>query len=37
MNGFGSDWPEFVFAEPPDGSGLKPVMGNTGSPTFWAT
>ena len=28
------DWPEFVFAEPPDGSGLKPVMGNTGLPVL---
>ena len=26
------DWPEFVFAEPPAGSGLKPVMGNNGLP-----
>jgi len=26
------DWPEFVFAEPPPGSGLKPVMGNAGLP-----
>lgn len=26
------DWPEFVFAEPPAGSGLKPVMGNAGLP-----
>ncbi len=28
------DWPEFVFAEPPEGSGLKPVMGNTGLPVL---
>jgi len=26
------DWDEFVFAEPPAGSGLKPVMGNSGLP-----
>ncbi len=25
-------WPEFVFSEPPAGSGLKPVLGNTGLP-----
>ena len=28
------DWPEFVFAEPPAGSGLKPVMGNAGLPVM---
>ena len=28
------DWPEFVFAEPPAGSGLKPVMGNAGLPVL---
>ena len=27
-----TQWPEFVFAEPPPGSGLKPVMGNNGMP-----
>ncbi|MGV0991258.1 MAG: cytochrome P450 [Mycobacterium sp.] len=26
------DWPEFVFAEPPADSGLKPVLGNAGLP-----
>jgi cytochrome P450 len=26
------DWDEFVFAEPPADSGLKPVMGNSGLP-----
>ena len=26
------DWPEFVFAEPPAGSDLKPVLGNAGLP-----
>ena len=26
------EWPEYVFAEPPAGSGLKPVMGNDGLP-----
>ena len=26
------DWPEYVYAEPPAGSGLKPVMGNDGLP-----
>ena len=26
------DWPEFVFSQPPDGSDLKPVLGNTGLP-----
>jgi len=26
------DWDEFIFAEPPAGSGLKPVMGNSGLP-----
>ena len=28
------DWDEFVFAEPPAGSGLKPVMGNAGLPVL---
>ena len=28
------DWPEYVFAEPPAGSGLKPVLGNDGLPLF---
>ena len=28
------DWNEFVFAEPPAGSGLKPVMGNSGLPVL---
>jgi len=28
------DWPEFVFAEPPAGSGLKPVLGNNGLPVL---
>lgn len=27
-------WPEFVFAEPPPGSSLKPVMGNNGMPVL---
>ena len=27
-------WQEFVFAEPPPGSGLKPVMGNAGLPVM---
>ena len=27
-------WPEFVFAEPPAGSGLKPVLGNAGLPVL---
>lgn len=27
-------WPEFVFAEPPAGSDLKPVMGNAGLPVL---
>lgn len=26
------DWPEFVFAQPPAGSNLKPVLGNPGLP-----
>ncbi len=26
------DWPQFVFAEPPAGSGLKPVLGDRGLP-----
>ncbi len=26
------DWPEFVFSQPPDGSDLKPVLGNAGLP-----
>lgn len=26
------DWPQFVFAEPPAGSGLKPVLGDHGLP-----
>ena len=26
------DWPEYVYAEPPAGSGLKPVLGNDGLP-----
>ncbi len=26
------DWPQFVMAEPPAGSGLKPVMGDSGLP-----
>ncbi len=26
------DWPEWQFSEPPAGSGLKPVMGNSGLP-----
>ena len=26
------DWPEYVYAQPPAGSGLKPVMGNDGLP-----
>ncbi|WP_019971519.1 cytochrome P450 [Mycobacterium sp. 141] len=26
------DWNQFVFAEPPAGSGLKPIMGDTGLP-----
>ena len=26
------DWDEFVFAQPPAGSGLKPTMGNSGLP-----
>ena len=25
-------WPQFVLAEPPAGSGLKPVMGDAGLP-----
>ena len=29
-----TQWPEFVFAEPPPGSGLKPVMGNDGLPVL---
>lgn len=28
------DWQEFVFAEPPAGSGLRPVMGNSGLPVL---
>jgi len=28
------DWPEFVFARPPAGSGLKPVLGNAGLPVL---
>ena len=28
------DWPQFVFAEPPAGSGLKPVMGDVGLPVL---
>ena len=28
------DWDDFVFAEPPAGSGLKPVMGNSGLPVL---
>ena len=27
-------WPQFVLAEPPAGSGLKPVMGDTGLPVL---
>jgi len=27
-----TDWPEFVYAEPPAGSDLKPVVGNSGLP-----
>ena len=27
-------WEEFVLAEPPPGSGLKPVMGNSGLPVM---
>lgn len=27
-----TDWPEFVYAEAPAGSGLKPIMGNNGLP-----
>lgn len=27
-------WPEFVFAQPPPGSGLKPVLGNAGLPVL---
>ena len=26
------DWPQFVMAEPPAGSGLKPIMGDSGLP-----
>ena len=26
------DWPEWQFSEPPAGSGLKPIMGNSGLP-----
>ena len=29
-----TQWPEFVFAEPPPGSSLKPVMGNNGMPVL---
>ncbi len=28
------DWPEYVYARPPGGSGLKPVMGNDGMPVM---
>ena len=28
------DWPQFVFAEPPAGSGLKPIMGDAGLPVI---
>lgn len=28
------NWDEFVYAEPPAGSGLKPVMGNSGLPVL---
>jgi cytochrome P450 len=28
------EWPQFVLAEPPAGSGLKPVMGDTGLPVL---
>lgn len=31
------NWQEFVFAEPPAGSGLKPVMGNAGLPVLGHT
>ena len=26
------DWPQFVFSEPPAGSGLKPILGDSGLP-----
>ncbi|MCV7287861.1 cytochrome P450 [Mycolicibacterium wolinskyi] len=31
------DWDQFVFAEPPAGSGLKPIMGDSGLPVLGHT
>lgn len=28
------EWPQFTLAEPPAGSGLKPVMGDAGLPVL---